>query len=154
MPNRRQTLKLLGVMALGLVNGGVLAQSKPSGLKGLEAVVYKAPACNCCGEYANFLKEHGVKVRVVLQDDLGPIKARYRIPAEAQSCHTVQIEGYVVEGHVPLGALQKLFRERPKIDGIALPGMPIGTPGMPGSKTEPYRVLSLKNGQLTPFATF
>ncbi|MCV6072070.1 DUF411 domain-containing protein, partial [Escherichia coli] len=77
-----------------------------------------------------------------------PLKRRYRIPPQAQSCHTMRVGGYTVEGHVPLAALQKLLRERPRIDGIALPGMPSGTPGMPGPKTEPYRVLALVKGRL------
>ncbi|WP_245392501.1 DUF411 domain-containing protein [Meiothermus taiwanensis] len=65
----------------------------------------------------------------------------------------MRLAGYTVEGHVPLVALQKLLRERPRIDGIALPGMPSGTPGMPGPKTQPYRVLALVKGRLEPFVT-
>lgn len=138
---------------MGLVGGGVLAQGKPSVLKGLEASLYKSPTCGCCGGYADFLKAQGVRVKVVMQEDLSPVKARYQIPQQAQSCHTVLIAGYVVEGHVPLEALQKLLRERPKIDGIALPGMPGGTPGMPGPKTGPYQVLQLQKGRTKPFLT-
>lgn len=100
-----------------------------------------------------FLKRLGVRATVVMQDDLAPLKARYRIPPAAQSCHTILMGGYVVEGHVPREALVKLFRERPRVDGIALGGMPIGTPGMPGPKTEPYRVVALVGGQTRPFLT-
>lgn len=150
-PDRRRALKMLGGLALGLA-GGALAQ-QGSALKGLEATLYKSATCGCCGEYVKFLQAQGALVKVVLQDDLSPLKRRYGIPPEAQSCHTMRLAGYTVEGHVPLAALQKLLRERPRIDGIALPGMPLGTPGMPGPKTQPYRVLALVKGRLEPFVT-
>jgi len=142
---------MLGGLALGLA-GGALAQ-QGSALKGLEATLYKSPTCGCCGEYVKFLQAQGALVKVVLQDDLSPLKRRYGIPPEAQSCHTMRLAGYTVEGHVPLAALQKLLRERPRVEGIALPGMPSGTPGMPGPRTQPYWVLALVKGRLEPFVT-
>ncbi|MER3444534.1 MAG: hypothetical protein C4333_10605 [Meiothermus sp.] len=150
-PDRRRALKMLGGLALGLA-GGALAQ-QGSALKGLEATLYKSPTCGCCGEYVKFLQAQGALVKVVLQDDLSPLKRRYGIPPEAQSCHTMRLAGYTVEGHVPLAALQKLLRERPRVEGIALPGMPSGTPGMPGPRTQPYWVLALVKGRLEPFVT-
>lgn len=147
--NRRECLKLLGIAVAGL-DGFTLAQPVDP-LRGLNATVYKSPACGCCGGYVDFLKSLGVRTTVVMQNDLAPLKARYRIPPEAQSCHTVLMGGYVVEGHVPHEALVKLFRERPRIDGIALPGMPGGTPGMPGPKTQPYRIVRLLKGQVKPY---
>lgn len=149
--NRRTSLKLLGSLAVSLSTG--FAQGQPDLLRGLEATIYKSPTCGCCSGYVDFLKAQGVKVQVVLQEDLGSVKARFGIPAQAQSCHITLIGGYVVEGHVPLLALKKLLRERPKLDGIALPGMPIGTPGMPGTKTAAYQILSLYKSQLKPYMT-
>lgn len=150
-PNRRQALRLLSALALGVGSSG-LSQPR-QGLQGLQATIYKDPNCSCCSGYVDFLKAQGVRTTVVIPPDLSAIKARYQIPAQAQSCHTTWMGGYVVEGHVPLLALQKLFRDRPRIDGIALGGMPTGTPGMPGSKTGPYRVVSLNQGRAEPFLT-
>ncbi len=139
----------LAGLALGLAQGG------RSPLKGLEATLYKSPSCGCCEEYAKFLKAQGVRVRVVPLDAvaLERLKRRYGIPPEAESCHTVRLAGYTLEGHIPLAALEKLLTERPPIQGLALPGMPLGTPGMPGPKAGPYRVLALVRGRLAPFMT-
>ena len=123
-------------------------------LAGLEATVYKSPTCGCCTGYVEFLREHGVTVTAVDTNDLTQVKADYGIPAAAQSCHTTVVDGYVIEGHVPLAALEQFLSERPKVDGIALPGMPIGTPGMPGPKTAPYEVLTLQDGQLALYESF
>ena len=131
------------------------ATAQPQGpLAGLESVFYKSPTCGCCHTYAEALKAAGVRLRVV--DDAAATnqaKHRYGIPAQASSCHTFTLGGYVVEGHVPLEALEKLVTERPDIDGIVLPGMPIGTPGMPGIKTAPYEILVLQDGQLSHYLT-
>jgi hypothetical protein len=121
-------------------------------LEGLEATLYKSPTCGCCTGYAEFLRKHGVKVQAVDTNDLTQIKAGYGVPMETQSCHTVVMGDYVIEGHVPLGALLKLFTEKPEVAGIGLPGMPLGTPGMEGPKSEPYNVLSFGDS-LEPFYT-
>jgi len=117
-------------------------------LAGLEAIVYKSPTCGCCSGYVAFLEAQGVTVKAVDTSDLAQVKADYGIPAAARSCHTTLIDGYVVEGHVPLEGLEQLLSVRPEVDGIALPGMPTGTPGMPGPKQGPLEVLTLQNGQL------
>ncbi len=81
--------------------------------------------------------------------DLRPIKSRYHVPADLEACHTAVIEGYVIEGHVPADVISRLLRERAKILGLAVPGMPAGSPGMeaPGSPSEPYRVLMFDKGR-------
>ena len=81
--------------------------------------------------------------------DLRPIKTRYQVPADLEACHTAVIEGYVIEGHVPADVISQLRRERPKILGLAVPGMPAGSPGMeaPGSPSEPYRILMFDRGR-------
>ncbi len=81
------------------------------------------------------------------------IKQKYNIPVEMQSCHTTIMGKYFIEGHVPFEAVNKLLKEQPDIDGIALPGMPIGTPGMPGDKDEPYVIYQLKDGKYSVFMT-
>jgi hypothetical protein len=135
--------KLMLVFALTLTALTAWAQSQDASvLQGLEATMYKSPTCGCCTGYAEFLREHGVNVEIVDTNELTQVKADYGVPTETQSCHTVVMGDYVIEGHVPLGALVKLFTETPEIAGIGLPGMPIGTPGMEGPKTEPYNVMS------------
>ena len=81
--------------------------------------------------------------------DLRPIKTRYQVPADLEACHTAVIEGYVIEGHVPADVISRLLRERPKILGLAVPGMPAGSPGMEaqGSPSEPYRILMFDRGR-------
>ena len=123
-------------------------------LAGLTATVYKTQSCGCCKGYVEFLEKHGVTVEAIDTNKFMQIKADEGIPAPAISCHTTLIDGYVVEGHVPLEGLEQLITERPDIDGIALPGMPVGTPGMPGVKQGAFEVLALKDGQLEPYASF
>lgn len=114
-------------------------------LIGSRAIVYKSENCSCCGGYIEELKRQGsdVDVRVVSDAELAAIKIEHNIAQELQSCHTSIIDGYVVEGHVPIEAVAKLRSEKPDIKGIALPGMPSGTPGMPGPKLAPYNVQTL-----------
>jgi hypothetical protein len=116
-------------------------------------VMYSSPTCGCCSEYATYLRANGHPVEVSHIDDLAEIKSRYGIPAEAEGCHTTVIDGYTIEGHVPVEAIDRLLAERPAIDGIALPDMPAGSPGMSGPKQAPFEVLSLTNGSTQPYMT-
>lgn len=119
----------------------------------VSAVLYASPTCGCCGEYGAFLGESGFDVDVQRVTDLPTIKADNGVPAEVESCHTTLIGDYFVEGHVPLEAVERLLAERPAVDGIALPGMPVGTPGMPGPKEAPYEVVSVTDLQVSPYMT-
>jgi len=113
--------------------------------------VYYSPQCGCCGEYVKYLRGSGVEVRVIMTEDVVEVKERLNIPGQMWSCHTSLVEGYFVEGHVPLEAVRKLLEERPAVDGIALPGMPGGSPGMGGFKTEPFTIYSVVNGTKSMF---
>ena len=115
--------------------------------------VFKTPSCGCCNGYALFLEKAKFKVKRIDMESLHTIKQKYTIPLEMQSCHTTIIDKYFIEGHVPLKAINKLLKEQPDIDGIALPGMPIGTPGMPGDKEEPYVIYQLIDGKFSVFMT-
>ena len=115
--------------------------------------VFKTPSCGCCNGYVLFLEKGGFKVKQTDMGSLHTIKQKYNIPLEMQSCHTTIIGKYVIEGHVPLEAINKLLKEQPNIEGIALPGMPIGTPGMPGDKDEPYVIYQLVDGKFSVFMT-
>ena len=115
--------------------------------------VFKTPSCGCCYGYVLFLEKEKFKVKQTDMRSLHTIKQKYNIPVEMQSCHTTIMGKYFIEGHVPFEAVEKLLKEQPDIDGIALPGMPIGTPGMPGDKDEPYVIYQLKDGKSSVFMT-
>ncbi len=119
----------------------------------IPATVYKDPNCSCCAEYIKYLGKNGFRVKVVVMDDMQPIKRQNKIPKPYESCHTVLVGGYVVEGHVPVAAIKKLLDERPKIQGISVPGMPAGSPGMGGQKTEPLKVYEIAPDQTRVFFT-
>ena len=105
--------------------------------------LYKNPQCSCCEEYAKYLRRNGYEVQVVATHDLPLIKKQHGISEELEGCHTTLIDKYVVEGHVPVKTLDKLLAERPEIKGISLPGMPEGSPGMSGRKTEPFTIYEI-----------
>ena len=115
--------------------------------------VFKTSSCGCCYGYVLFLEEEKFKVKKTDMRNLHSIKKKYNIPLEMQSCHTTILGKYFIEGHVPIEAINKLLKEQPDIDGIALPGMPIGTPGMPGEKKEPYVIYQLIDGKSSVFMT-
>ena len=117
------------------------------------ATVYKASNCGCCNGYIAELKKQGYEVDVKSTQDMGSVKEQYGIEEDKQSCHTTVIGDYFVEGHVPLAAVEKLLSERPDIDGIGLPGMPIGTPGMSGAQQAPYEIYQKKGNDFTQFMT-
>lgn len=104
--------------------------------------VYKTPTCGCCTKWVNHLREQGFQVTAYDISDLTPIKKKYGIPNALTACHTAIVDGYVVEGHVPADVILRLLKERPKVVGITVPGMPMGSPGMEGSYSEPYDVLT------------
>lgn len=119
-----------------------------SQLSGAVATVYKSASCGCCGGYIEELERQGATVLVEVVDEkrLAEVKVEHGVAPEFQSCHTTIIDGYVVEGHVPIEAVAKLRAEKPAVRGITLPGMPSGTPGMPGPKFGPFEVKDLSGG--------
>ena len=118
-----------------------------------EATLYKNPQCGCCDGYARHLEELGIEVTIIDDVELGDIKQQAGVPYGLGSCHTIEMGEYWIEGHVPMEAVTKLFEEQPDVDGIGLAGMPIGTPGMPGSQDEPYNVYAFSDQQDEPFMT-
>jgi hypothetical protein len=115
--------------------------------------VYKSPTCGCCQAWVEHMRENGFAVTVVDTTDLAPIKARHGIGREMESCHTGIVDGYVIEGHVPADLVARLLSERPDIRGLAVPGMPMGSPGMEGAHKEAYEVLAMdRAGRTTVFA--
>jgi len=121
---------------------------------GQSITLYKSPNCGCCSGHAKALESAGFTVTIEETDNLDLVKQTHNIPAGGESCHTSVVGDYIVEGHVPLEAIEKLLTERPDIAGIGLPGMPIGTPGMPGRKTSSYEVYQLSAaGEMSPYVS-
>lgn len=140
---------LFSFLAVLLIVAGCSAKSP---LAGQAVTIYKSQTCGCCGLYVKYLGQKSLAVETVGVDDISMIKAKYSIPSTMESCHTTVIGPYVVEGHMPLEAIEKLMSEKPDIRGIAMPGMPYGSPGMPGSKQEPFVIYALQNdGSVTEF---
>ncbi|SOY56629.1 conserved exported protein of unknown function [Cupriavidus taiwanensis] len=147
MMQRRRFLGTLGALALGTLAVGVLgpaadafAQAKP-----LAIDVYKSPLCGCCEEWVKHLRANGFTVMVHDVEDTGAYRKRFGMPERFGSCHTGHIAGYAIEGHVPAADIRKLLAAGPKAVGLAVPGMPVGSPGMEqGSRKDPFDVLLVK----------
>jgi len=101
-----------------------------------EVTIWKSPTCGCCEGWAEHMRQSGYKVKSLDVEDIDQIKRAHGIPAPMQSCHTARVDGYLVEGHVPAEAVDRLLKDKPKVRGIASPGMPMGSPGMGGPKEE------------------
>ena len=117
------------------------------------AVVYRPSTCSCCEAWIAYLKSKGFDTTVIATDDIAAVKDKMHVPADMQSCHTAVIGGYVAEGHVPAEAIAKLLAEKPNVVGIAAPGMPDGSPGMPGPKA-PFTVMAFGPAGETAFMRF
>ncbi len=103
--------------------------------------VYMSPTCGCCGAWVEHLKKNGFGARVHNVPDTAPYRAKYGVPEALGSCHTAVAGGYAIEGHVPAADIKRLLRERPRAKGIAVPGMPMGSPGMEGPRKDRYETL-------------
>jgi len=117
--------------------GGVATTTKPIAIK-----VYKTPACGCCKGWVQHLRDNGFQVETMDMPDLSMVKQKYGVKPDLQACHTAIVNGYVVEGHVPAEVLLKFLKEHPAVAGIAVPGMPSGSPGMEGGSKQAYDVLT------------
>lgn len=104
--------------------------------------VYKNPACGCCGEWVKHMRANGFRVEMREIADVTPIRRRYGVPDQLASCHTAVVGGYAIEGHVPASDIRRLLRERPKVRGLAVPGMVPGSPGMEQGPPQPYETLA------------
>jgi hypothetical protein len=106
-------------------------------------VVYKTPTCGCCGKWVDHMKTAGFRVTVNEVANTAPIRARHGVKDAYASCHTAVVGGYVIEGHVPAADIRRLLKQKPKARGLAVPGMPMGSPGMEGPYQDAYSVLLL-----------
>ena len=116
--------------------------------------MYRSLTCACCHEYAAILRAAGWTIEIEEINDTAAFKTEHGIARDAWSCHTLVVDGYLVEGHVPLAAIDEMLKQRQAIDGIALPGMPAGSPGMAGVAAGPFTVLALQAGETAPYGTY
>lgn len=135
----------LALAAFLLAGGGGAQAAEP-----IKATLYKNPQCSCCEGYADYLRSNGFDVTVKPTNDLAMISHNAGVPEKLEGCHTMFVDGYVVDGHVPVDIVHRLLKEHPAIAGITLPGMPPGSPGMVGEKTEPFVVYAVRKGGGTP----
>lgn len=151
--SRRQLLYGLGALGfLALTSCSHQNSQKPSAKEaGTVVQMYRSPACGCCKEYGKYLEDKGLVVQHIVTEEMDKIKEDLGVPKSMESCHTLKISRYFVEGHVPVEAIQKLLAEQPDIDGIALPGMPSGSPGMGGTKKEPFVIYAISKGRTSEF---
>ncbi len=121
---------------------------------GQAITVYKTPTCGCCKKWVSYLEDNGYQVNAKDMKDLRFIKSISGVKQQYASCHTAVIDGYVVEGHVPVADIERMLKEKPDIIGISAPGMPVGSPGMEqGNRRDDYDVISLeKDGSFKRFA--
>jgi hypothetical protein len=116
--------------------------------------VYKTPTCGCCGKWVDHMRQHGFAPAVTDLPNLTAIKQSTGVPQNLQSCHTSTIGGYAIEGHVPADVVRQLLKEKPAIAGIAVPGMPMGSPGMEGAYKDKYNVVAFgKDGSQKVYAS-
>lgn len=153
-------LALVTLLGTGAVCAGSAAQAskKPARAaapKPVMMAVYKTPTCGCCAKWVEHMKQNGFTVHVTDMNDLSAVKTKHGVPPRSQSCHTAVVNGYVIEGHVPAADVKRMLKDKPAIAGLALPGMPAGSPGMeqPGIKSPAYEVLSFdKRGATRVYA--
>ncbi len=116
--------------------------------------VFKTSTCGCCVKWVEHLRAQGFAAKTTDLANLSEVKAKHNVPLAVQSCHTAIVGGYVIEGHVPAADIKRLLKERPAVVGLAVPGMPIGSPGMEGPDPNRYDVLSFdKQGKTRVFST-
>lgn len=144
----------LGLMAAATIVSGMslMAQGKPQ-----TVTVYKDPTCGCCAKWVEHLEQNGFATKTIEVANVDEVKDKNRVPKQARSCHTGLVGGYTIEGHVPAADIQRLLKERPRgVIGLAVPGMPIGSPGMEvkGAKAQAYDVIAFdKEGRASTFAS-
>jgi len=146
----------LGASFLALVLSTGAARPSAEGIsKEPTITVYKDASCGCCKSWIEHLIKHGYRVDAKDSDDMTEIKRSLGVPEALTSCHTAVVNGYLIEGHVPAADIARLLKTKPKVAGLAVPGMPMGSPGMEGPRTQKYDVLSFdKAGKTKIFASY
>lgn len=133
-PSRRLALMLLAAASLSPIASGQAAEDS-------SITIHKDPNCGCCSGWALHLQKNGFSTIVIETSQTDAVKKRFGVPDDLASCHTAEVGGYIVEGHVPATALKRLLAEKPVATGLAVAGMPSGSPGMEGGQPERYDVV-------------
>lgn len=141
--NRRQSLKALSTGILSVLVTGSKAFARALGTDDPKMIVYKSPTCGCCKSWIDHVRKNGFVVEAIDVEDVTPYKKQHGVPLDLASCHTGIVDGYGIEGHVPADLIARLLKERPRgAKGLAVPGMPAGSPGMEvGGRKDPYDVV-------------
>lgn len=144
----------IGALAATLLPTPAALAAMPAAARPLVKIV-RSPDCGCCGAWIDHLREAGFGIEVTMSDDVAALKDEHGVPHALWSCHTALVEGYSIEGHVPAEAISALLDQRPDAVGLAVPGMPIGSPGMEmGDQTEPFDVIAWSASGTSVFARY
>jgi hypothetical protein len=148
--NRRSILTGLAAFTGAVPIRHAAAESLP------QMKVHRDPSCGCCGAWVDHVRQAGFPIDVIETPELNRVKVRLGVPQELAACHTAEVGGYVIEGHVPAGAIKRLLTEKPRAKGLAVPGMPVGSPGMEveGTAPEPFEVVLFGPAGQRPFARY
>lgn len=146
-PLARVAPALLIVLLSGAIGGAAAPKPVP-------VTVYKSPTCGCCGKWVEHMRANGFDVTVNDMPDVAPVKDKRGVPSTLRSCHTAIVGDYAIAGHVPADVVKRLLKEKPNAAGIAVPGMPMGSPGMEGASKDAYNVVLFdKAGKTSVYAT-
>ena len=138
------------VLGISLLAAGAVGMSLLQGRQlSPQMVVYKSPTCGCCVKWIQHMEDAGFKVETQDRQDMGSIKQQYGVPRTTWSCHTAVVGDYIIEGHVPATYVKRLLEEKPAVKGLAVPGMPIGSPGMEGANPQSYDVVTFTRDHTT-----
>lgn len=149
----KRIIILAAVLMFSIIVSGCSSSSKiDPELAKEQMIIFKSGSCGCCGVFSKYAQNEGFNVDIQTTEMIGEVKQKYNIPVNLQSCHTSIIKDYFIEGHIPSEAIEKLLTEKPDIAGIAMPGMPPGSPGMPGSKQGTWIIHAVHHdGSVTEF---
>ncbi|MEH2611138.1 DUF411 domain-containing protein [Bradyrhizobium sp. AZCC 1693] len=143
-------VKTFGADRAGLPGSEALFGTPASAQDKPKATLYRNPNCDCCLEFAKYLRTNGFDVAIDSKQDLAALRKQLRVPDNLAGCHVMVMGRYAVEGHVPVNVLNKLLAEHPDIIGVSLPGMPTGTPGMTGPKSGPFTIYEIASNAASP----
>lgn len=151
-PDSEQRRRFVGGAACALLLAALPARAQYA----LPPVtVYKSPSCGCCNDWVKHMRANGFRVDIRDVDDVDPLKSKFGVPKALGSCHTAVVGGYAIEGHVPAADIKRLLAEKPRAQGLAVPGMPAGSPGMEGNRSDPYDVLLFQDdGRHTVYRSY
>jgi hypothetical protein len=142
---KRSVMRVAGLAMVAAIATGSAPVNNATSFAAVEVTVFKSPTCGCCKEWVDHLRKHAFAVTAKDTTDMNTVKRTLGVPEGLYSCHTAVVNGYVIEGHVPAADIRRMLKEKPKIAGIAVPGMPAGSPGMEmGSRKDAYNVVAFK----------